>query len=79
MNGGRSLLRVLPVVAASLYAVGMGVFWAVASFASPGRAPARGDPGAYIAAGLLGVAVLISLGAQERRIRALEDRLRDQR
>jgi hypothetical protein len=72
---GRAFLRVFPVLLASLYASGMGIFWATARLASPGSPPALGDPGAYITAGLLGVAVLVSLGAQERRIRELEQRL----
>ncbi len=72
---GRLFLRMLPVFVASIYAAGMGIFWATARLTSPGSAPVLGDPGAYITAGLLGLAVLLSLGAQERRIRALEQRI----
>jgi hypothetical protein len=49
---GRSILRLLPVFVASLYACGMGLFWASARLSMPGQPAARGDPGAYITAGL---------------------------
>jgi len=68
----------LPVIAATLFALANGMFWAVARLCSPGSPSALGDPGAYIIAGMLGAGVLISLAAQDRRIRELEERLRDQ-
>jgi hypothetical protein len=77
----RAFLGVLPVFLASLYACGIGMFWAITRLASPGSPSALGDPGAYITAGMLGVAVMVSLGlllgAQERRIGVLEQRLKD--
>ena len=50
--------------------------WAIAGLSMDPRFQGR-DPGAYIIAGMIGGAVLISLGAQERRIRELEGRLHE--
>jgi hypothetical protein len=62
---------------ASLYAFGMGSYWGIELLAYPALPPTVSDFGAYLATGLLGVAVIVSLGAQERRIRKLEQQLRD--
>lgn len=70
-----ALLRMLPVFGASMFACGMGLFWAIAKLSMPQTPAALGDPGAYITTALLGIAVLMSLGFQERRICELEERL----
>ena len=72
---GRSFLRL--VMAMSLYASGMAFFWVTARFINPSWPAALGDPGAYLATGLLGAAVLHALRAQERRIKDLEEQLRN--
>lgn len=72
----QSFLRLLPVYAVGVYAFGMGMFWAAAGLSRSTPYP-PGDPGAYIAVGLLGAAVVHSLRDQERRIQELERQLRE--
>lgn len=74
---GRSFMRVLPVFMASLYAFGMGMCTVIARRSLGGSQPYLGDPMAYWIVGLLGCAVMLSLGAYERRILELEARIRD--
>lgn len=64
----QAFLCVLPVMLAILYAIGVGLFYAIERV---------GDPGAYITAGLLGITVMMSLSFLERRISELQRQLRD--
>jgi hypothetical protein len=72
-----SVTRWLPVFAATLYACGMGLLWAETRMSVPPVIVSPGDPGAYIATALLGVAVMMTIAARERRIHQLERRLRE--
>lgn len=61
----------------AIYAVGMSLFWANARAANPTVHVSYADPGAFIAIGLLGSAVARALLSQDRRIRRLEEQLRN--
>jgi hypothetical protein len=71
------VLRVLPVLGVSLFACGMGIFFAVTAVSYPPGSGVIPAALAFCAVGLLGSAVMGVLGAQERHIRELERRLRD--
>ena len=68
----RGLLRLLPILLGSWYAIGMGIY--VTATRQPGISVTQ-DPVSYIVTGLALATVLMSFGMQERRIQDLERRL----
>ena len=71
----RSILPGLPIVLGSIFASGMGIFWAVTRLSLLTANQQAPDPGAYIVTGIVGAAVLLSFRSQERRIQELEREL----
>lgn len=70
------MLRMLPILGASLFACCMGMFFASNASLSPPGSGVIPAALAFVAVGVLGGAVTSVVGAQERRIQELERRLR---
>lgn len=68
----QTLLRMLPLFGAILYACGMGIYFATSSLSLPPESGVIPVSLAFLTVALLGLAAAIVLGGQEHRIRKLE-------
>jgi hypothetical protein len=65
----------IPIVVASIFAAGMGMLFAIAGAKSTPGSGVIPAALAFLAVSLLGTAVMLVIGSQERRIQELERRL----
>ena len=71
----KKCLTAIPIVVASIFAAGMGMLFAIAGAKSPPGSGVIPAALAFLAVSLLGTAVMIVIGSQERRLQELEHRL----